>query len=315
MNGDYPYDESRPKRGWIAYLVLALLCFVLGIAAMGWVLTRWDAAARALGIAPEPPAEVAQTQPAPQPQTVVPPNGPPVEIARPPAEGEQPAVPQRIVIDPEITRRVAAVEQRLSSIDTQSRAAVGNADRAEGLLVAFAARRALDRGVPLGFLEALLRQRFGATQPQAVGTVIAAARQPVTLQELQDGLQAVAPRLIGPGPQESWWSRVRAELGSLIIVRREGTPSPVPSERVRRAERWLEAGEVAPALAEVQRLPGHDVAREWVLDARRYVMARRALDAIETAALLEPRLPAPTVSAAGPAAPIATAPAEQAPAR
>ena len=38
--------------------------------------------------------------------------------------------------------------------------------------------------VALGFLEALLRERFGQSQPQ-VGTVIMAAREPVTLQELQ----------------------------------------------------------------------------------------------------------------------------------
>ena len=33
---------------------------------------------------------------------------------------------------------------------------------------------------------------------------------------------------------------------------------------------------------------GH--ARDWAMKARRYVLARRALDAIETAALLEPRV-------------------------
>jgi hypothetical protein len=36
-------------------------------------------------------------------------------------------------------------------------------------------------------------------------------------------------------------------------------------------------------------MPGREHAREWIGDARRYVMARRALDTIETAALLEPR--------------------------
>ena len=76
--------------------------------------------------------------------------------------------PQRVIIDPEVSRRVSALEQRMSEIDVQSRSAVGNADRAEGLLVAFAARRALDRGVGLGFLEGLLRQRFGQSQPRGL---------------------------------------------------------------------------------------------------------------------------------------------------
>lgn len=293
------------RRGWLAYLIFALLFFLIGIAAMGWVLTRWDAAARFIGIVPEPPAAV-QPVPEPLPTTIQTPSGP-AEVARAPdAAAPADSTPQRIVIDPEITRRVAAIESRLGQVDTQARAAVGNADRAEGLLVAFAARRALDRGVSLGFLEALLRQRFGATQPQAVGTIIAAAREPVTLQELQDDLAQVGPQLVGAGPQQGWWEAIRAELGSLIIVRREGTPSPVPAERLRRATRRLEAGQVDVALAEVQRLPGREAARQWVTDARRYVLARRALDAIETAALLEPRMPTPA-AAAPPITPTAAA--------
>lgn len=294
---DYESYDARTgqpvRRSWPLYLALAALCFILGIAAMGWLLSRWEGGAQLLGIAPEPAPVV---QPAPEPEI-----DPLIEIARTPTT--QPTTtatePQRIVIDPEITRRVAALEQRVGQVDTQSRSAVGNADRAEGLLVAFAARRALDRGVSLGFLEALLRQRFGNSQPQAVGTIIAAAREPVTLQELQDGLQALSPQLVGGGEEQGWWDAIRAELGSMIIVRREGTPSPVPAERLRRATRRLEAGQVDVALAEVMRLPGREIARDWALEARRYVLARRALDVIETAALLEPRVV--PVQAAAPA--------------
>ena len=76
--------------------------------------------------------------------------------------------------------------------------------------------------------------------------------------------------------------------------------SPEPRERLRRANQWLEGGEVAPALAEILRLPGHAYAGDWVAKARRYVLARRALDTIETAALLEPRA-APSVPAPAPA--------------
>lgn len=297
MNGDYDPVEGQAaprRRSLIAYILLPGLFFLLGLAAMGWILSRWDAGARMIGIAPaaEPAATAAPVEPAavePQPD----PGGP--AVAEPVSEPE----PERIAIDPEIARRVAALERRITEVDTQSRAAVGNADRAEGLLVAFATRRALDRGVALGFLEALLRQRFGDTQPQAVGTVIAAARQPVTLQALQDGLQEAGPQLVGAGPRQGWWDAFRAELGELITVRREGTPSTEPSERLNRATRWLEAGQVDVALAEVLRLPGREHADEWIAAARRYVMARRALDTIETAALLEPRV-APTEPAPGP---------------
>jgi hypothetical protein len=90
-----------------------------------------------------------------------------------------------------------------------------------------------------------------------VGTVIAAARDPVTLQELQEGLRQVGPQLIGAGPQQNWWTAFQSELSGLVTVRRRGTPSPEPRERLRRANLWLEGGEVAPALAEILRLPGH----------------------------------------------------------
>ena len=285
MNGDYEPLEGvsvSRRRPLLVYLLFALVFFLLGLAAMGWALSRWDTAANWLGLQTrlEATPTPVQAQPAPQPAAVQ-----PAQPAQPQAATE----PERIVIDPEITRRVALIEQRIGQIDTQSRTAVGNADRAEGLLVAFAARRALDRGVSLGYLEALLRQRFAATQPQAVGTIITAAREPVTLQELQDGLRQVAPQLTGAGPQKNWWQAFQAELGGLITVRREGTPSPEPRERLRRATQRLEAGQVDVALAEVLRLPGRDNGREWIADARRYVIARRALDTIETAALLEPR--------------------------
>jgi len=283
---DYdPVTGMERRRSVWSWLLLPAIAFTLGIAAMGWILANWTSAALFLGVAPEP-APTAVVETAPQPVAEQPQPAP--QPVAPPAEGE----PQRFVIDPETQRRVALLEQRLAQIDTQSRAAVGNADRAEALLVAFAARRALDRGVALGYIEHLLRQRFGAAQPQAVGTIISLARQPVTLQELQRELQDVGPRLGGGGPDQSWWTALRSELGSLITIRRAGTQSTMPSERLRRALTHVGAGEVNYALVEVMRMPGHEQARDWIAKARRYVAARAALDAIETAALQGPE-PAP----------------------
>jgi hypothetical protein len=293
------YEQSSAlgtkRRSWLSVLALPLIAFIAGIAAMGWLLTRWDAAAHYLGIRPAPAAQQIAS-PAPVPAAAL------------PAATDDPAGAQRLVIDPETTRRVAQLEQRLQDIEDQSRAATGNANRAEGLLVAFAARRALDRGVPLGYIEGLLRQRFGNTQRQAVATIITASRQPVTLQELQEGLQETSPELTGAGPNQNWWTALKGEFGGLVTVRKAGTPSTMPAERLRRATRRLEAGQVDVALAEVLRMPGRDNAREWVADARRYVAARRALDAIETAALLEPRGPAPAASTSRPLPPKALQP-------
>jgi hypothetical protein len=272
---------AKPKRPLWTLLALPLVAFLAGLAAMGWLLARWGTAATFLGIVPAPPAAV---EPVPQPMAV---------------EREQAAVPQaeapageRLVIDPETTRRVNRLEERLAVLDLQSRAAVGNADRAEGLLVAFAARRAIDRGVALGYIETLLRERFAATEPQAVATVLTVARSPVTVQSLQKQFQEVAPHLSGGGQSQSWWAAFKTEMAGLVTIRRENTPSTQPAERLRRAAQSLEAGQVEVALLEVLRLPGHERADPWIANARRYVASHRALDRLESAALLEPRTPA-----------------------
>jgi hypothetical protein len=294
MSFEYPQTESAPRqRSVLSLLLIPLLAFVAGVALMGWLLTRWDAAAEYLGVTS--PAPVVQ-RPVSVRQVV----RVPAPVAGAPATPE----PQRLVIDPETVRRVSRLEQRISEISQQSQAAAGNADRAEGLLVAFAARRALDRGVPLGYIEGLLSQRFGEAQRPAVGIIITASRQPVTLEELQTGLQEVGPQLIGGGPDQNWWTALKAELGELVNIRRGGSPSTVPAERLQRATRRLDAGQVDVALAEVLRMPGQASAADWVARARRFVAARRALDMIETAALLDPRNPPD--GAALPAPPIAT---------
>jgi hypothetical protein len=278
----------KPGRPMVGALILALIAFILGLAAMGWVLAHWERGARWLGVAP-----AVQEQPAPaiSPAITVQRETPPPPQAAP-QDGQVPAT------DPELIRRVNLMEQRLAALDLQSRAAVGNAGRAEALLVAFAARRALDRGVQLGYIEALLRDRFGDDQPQAVATVLTAAHQPVTLQQLRSRFSDIAPHLAGGGPEQSWWTAFRTELGGLVTIRREGTPSTMPSDRLRRAERALDAGQVEVALIEVLRLPGREYAKDWIAEARRYVAARQALDTIETAALLEPAKPVQTAPAA-----------------
>ncbi|HEY5720798.1 MAG TPA: hypothetical protein VIT45_00600 [Allosphingosinicella sp.] len=297
-----PLDAAtRPRRPLLPLVALPLIAFLLGLAAMGWLLSRWDGGAKLLGVAPAPPPAIAQ----PVQTIAVEP-----EPAAPEA-GPDDQEPERLIIDPEITRRVNRLEERLGALDTQSREAVGNADRAEGLLVAFAARRALDRGVPLGYIEGLLAQRFGERHRQSVARIITASRDPVTLRALQEGLQEIGPQLIGGGTEQTWWTGLKNELGGLITIRKAGTQSTVPAERLRRATRRLEAGEVDVALVEVSRLPGRGKASDWIAKARRYVGARQALDAIETAALLEPRNPAPARPAPVPA-PAKAAPAKKA---
>jgi hypothetical protein len=283
MSSHYPDIDvgGRPRRSWWSILALPILAFVAGLAAMGWLLANWSAAAGYFGV--KAPAAARPAEPVAPMRVIIP---------------EQPGVVAPAT-DPELARRVQLIEQRIGTIDTRARQAVGNADRAEGLLIVFAARRALDRGVGLGYLEGLLRARFGDTQPQAVATVIAASNAPVTLQQLQEGLQRIAPDLAAGRPQESWWNAMKRELSGIITVRRAEGPSSMPSQRLERATQLLEGGQVNIALAELNRLPGRDRATSWFADARRYVAARDALDRLETAALVEPHA-GPTQLAAPP---------------
>jgi len=277
---DYsPETGVRPRRSLASLLVLPIAAFLLGLAAMGWVLAHWSAPAHWLGLSAAAPAAPAAAA-APPPTVTVEPEAPIDAQTAGAASG-------RAGTDPETVRRVDQVEQRLAQIEVQSRAAVGNADRAEALLLSFASRRALDRGISLGYIEPLLRQRFAATQPQAVATVLTTARDPVTLEQLRSELQDLAPKLMGGGPDQSWWQAFRTELAGVITIRREKTPSTMPPELLKRAQQALDSGRVDVALVEVLRLPGRENARDWILKARRFVAARQALDTLETAALVE----------------------------
>jgi len=184
--------------------------------------------------------------------------------------------------------RVAAMEQRLAKIDLQIQAASGNAARTEGLLVAFAARRTIERGEPLGYLADQLTLRFGDGHPNAVRTVVNFSRNPVTLDQLAARLEGLAPQLVKAPPDEGAISWLGHELSSLFVIRRESTPSPEPQQRLDRARLFLESGRVEPAIAEVRHLPNAKRAAGWIADAQRYNQARNALDLLETTAILDP---------------------------
>ena len=188
-----------------------------------------------------------------------------------------------------LDQRLAAAEQRLARLDLQAQAAAGNAARAEGLLIAFATRRALERRAELGYLADQLRLRFGDALPNAVRTLIAFSREPVTVDELIGRLDGLGPEL-SEGDQSVSWENFTRELAELFVIRREATPSPQPERRLERARIALESGRIDAAIGEVRNLPGADKAESWIADAERYRDAMDALERIETAAVLEPRL-------------------------
>jgi hypothetical protein len=256
-------SQSRPGLSWPARLAWALLLLVAGAGLATWGLSRWEAGARFLGVAPPQPMQVRQ-------------------VATP-IPAAQPGVAPLAAAD---AARIGALEARLGAIESQAQAAAGSAGRADALLVAFAARRAIDRGVALGYLEPLLVQRFGASHQAAVATIVTASRDPVRLDRMTADYVELGPALRGGGPEEGWWAGFRRELGTIVSIHRADTPSPQPQARYDRALARLESGEVDQALAETMRLPGAARADQWIVRARRYIAAHRALDEIESAALL-----------------------------
>ncbi len=269
---------DRPKGGlrggWL--LILLLVAFAGGIAATLWALPRmqpWWSQDSA-----EQTAGDNQAQPLLN------------ESAATGGSAGSPAQAPTSLDVATLEARLASVSTQLDVITEQASNAGGNAARAEGLLIAFAARRALDRGAALGYLEGELRLRFGNSQPRAVATIINAANAPVTIADLQAGLEDVTPALLGTdGVKRDWWTATKQELANLVIIRKAGAPSPVPQKVIERARLLILVGRVDDALHEIERLPDHKAADNWVQMARKYNEARRALDVIEAAAILEPR--------------------------
>ena len=259
-------NATRSGMGWGARLLVALALILGGAAAAVWGLGQYQPAARFLGIVPPPPKPIVL---APKPVVM---NPGPTQQAAPSANSAQ----------------IASLENRVTQVEGATQRAEGFAGRADALVVAFAARRAIDRGIALGYLEPLLIQRFGAQHRAAVATIITESRQPVRLADLISQYQTLGPELRRGGPQDSWWTNVKREFGSLIEVHRAERPAANPEARYNRALQQLSLGDVDQALVETMRLPGASAAGDWIGKARRYVGAQRALDEIETAALLTP---------------------------
>jgi uroporphyrinogen-III synthase len=184
--------------------------------------------------------------------------------------------------------RLAMLEDRLSRLNLQANAASGNAARAEGLLIAFATRRMVDRGEPLRYLSDQLRLRFANAQPRAVTKIIEFSENPVTIDELTARLEALGPRLTRDSTEQSLWSTITGELSEMFVLRRDSSKVMSPETRIERARVMLTARRIPEAIEQVELLPGAEAADKWIVDAQRFTEVQSALDLIETAAMLEP---------------------------
>ena len=269
-----PAARSTGRARSIIGIILLVLVIAAGIA--GWLAWQGKIRIGADALGEQRTASLAQSIATPPPSAAA----LPAQPALPPAEAAAASG---------FDQRLAALEQRLARLDLQAAAASGNAARAEGLLIAFASRRALERGAPLGYLEDQLKLRFADAQPNAVDTVLAAARQPSSIEQLVGQLDALGPTLADAPKDEGGWSRLQRGLSDLFVIRRDTAQSVRPTERLDRAKLLLRNGKVEQAAAEVARLPGAAAAQDWIAAAYRYAAAERALDLIESTAILEPR--------------------------
>lgn len=260
-----------PSRSRLGVIFVALLAFLFGALLVAWAGSRgYLDRMQPLPSATERPAQGSAT-------------GTPQTTARAPKP-----TPEQIAAIGSIEGRLALLEDRLSRIDFQADAASGNAARAEGLLIAFAARRMIDRGEPLSYVADQLRLRFANAQPRAVQIVVDFSKNPVTIDELRARLEALSPELSETESNRGLWERARGELASMFTVHRDSSTLLTPSARIERAGMMLTAKRIGNAIGEVERLPGAEAADRWIADARRYAEVQRALDLIETTAMLEP---------------------------
>ncbi|MET0308852.1 MAG: hypothetical protein ABW023_09115 [Sphingomonas sp.] len=229
----------------------------------------------------------------PQPATNTPKPGPEQPAAAVPALPPGTDMATLNARETELAGKLDQLEQRIADSNGSARNAASYATQAERLMIAFSVRRAIERGQPLGSLENQLRARFGELHGEAVAAIVAAAAQPVTLEDLRLALDTIAPRLVSD-PNDSLWARFRGFIGDMVVVRQAAVPSPRTSDRLRRARRALDQGDVEASLAEVAHLPGATNAESWTGAARRYLAARNGLNEIERAAVeTAPAQPAP----------------------
>ena len=251
-----PLRRSGSIRG---LMIFALVAFVVGTLAMAWAVTQWTPVRDWIV-----PQELATGTPQPK-------------LAPVPARAKTDLTPAN----------VEELETRLAKIDARADNALEDASRAETLLIIIATRRAVERGLPLGYLETALQQHFGSMKPKAVAQLITNARQPVSLDQLQEDLEMITPELlVRAAPEGSWLNRITSSLDDLVVIRRADQPSEMPAMKLDRARRALSHDRVDLAMQEIARLPGAQKAQAWQAKARRYLKARAALDELEAASLV-----------------------------
>lgn len=282
------YGSRRKPRSRKGIMLATLASFAAGGLLVGYAV--WYNVSGEVETTPETPEALASASPTASPTPLLSPSPTPTAAQQAVEDAERAATAMSGLAEQQggLDQRLAAAEQRLARLDLQAQAAASNAARAEGLLIAFATRRAIERGAELGYLADQLRLRFGDERPNAVNTIINFSRidPPIRLDTLLARLEGLGPQLAESEEGPSW-NALKRELGQLFVIRRESTPSPQPQKRLARARYALEQGRYQNAIDEIRNMPGADKAAAWIADAEKFRDVMAALENIETAAVLD----------------------------
>jgi hypothetical protein len=107
--------------------------------------------------------------------------------------------------------------------------------------------------------------------------------------------------LVSGNRDNSAWETVKGELSQLFVLRLDDGSTRTPEQRLVRAQALVEAGNLSAAMTEVAAMPGAPAAQSWLVRAKRYADARKALDRLEQMALIRPVVIPVTVSSPVPA--------------
>lgn len=282
MSTQYEKINPAPSGGmkFRTIVILLLIAFVGGTIAAGWAITKYDM----FQSSSENDAIIVDSDAVS--------NEAPLASDLP---TNQPSEPRQnvenkndTVNDQLINERVDSLDDRLSRINVQAQQASGNADRTESMLIAFSARRAIDSGSALGYVENELRLKFGNSNPDDVRAIIDASSNPVRLATLENQLDIESEILLSPSSDASTWDVVKKEFGELFVIRKAGSQPPQPERRLARIKTSLANRDVKTAILEMEQMPGADNARDWIALAKRYLRVQQALDAVEKTAISIP---------------------------
>lgn len=189
--------------------------------------------------------------------------------------------------------RFAALVAELDAAGLRSGGIAAATAQARDLFLLAAARRHLERGRPLGPVEAALRQQFGAREPSAVEAIAAWSRAPNARDLLAERLaQGFGAPAVGPAEDGGFWDRLRAQISGLVRLRRADGPDPAIRER---AAARLAAGDLDGAITLLSEAPADPRLAAWLEDARRLSSAEAGLERLELLAL-QPPAPIPAAA-------------------